>query len=73
MYADLPRFSEFHIPRYENMFQRAFHIFLYFLKYFGDRYGVRGTIFGNIFGRSRNVPKHIAIDEESLIRHFGII
>ena len=55
------------------MFQRCSHIFLYFLQYFGDKYGVRGSIFGNIFGRSKHVPKSIAIDQELLISHFGII
>ena len=45
--------------------QRRFHIFLYFSKYFGDKYGVRGSIFGHIVGRSKNVPKSIAIEQES--------
>ena len=49
------------------------HIFLYSLKYFGDKYGVRGSRFGHIFGRSRNVPKNIANDQESLLSHLGII
>ena len=43
------------------------------LKYFGDKYGVRGSRFGLIFGRSRNLPKSIATDQESLINHLGII
>ena len=44
-----------------------------FLKYFGESYGVRGSRIDHIFGRSKNVPKSIAIDQESLISHFGII
>ena len=47
--------------------------FLVFFKYFGDKYGVRGSRFGDLFGRSKNIPKSIAIDEESLISHLGII
>ena len=46
---------------------------MYFVRYFGDKYGVRGSRFGIIFGRSKNVPKSIAIDQESLISDFGII
>ena len=56
-----------------NMFQGCSHNFLYFLKYFGDEDGVRGSRFGHIFGRSKNIPKSSAIDQESLISHFGII
>ena len=56
-----------------HIFQGRPHIFLYFLKCFGDKYGVRGSRVGNIFGRSRNVLKSIAIDQESLISHLGII
>ena len=43
------------------------------LEIFGDKYGTRGSIFGNIIGRSKNDLKHIAIDQESLISHCGII
>ena len=43
-----------------------------FCKYSGDKYGVRESRFGHIFGRSKNHPKSIAIDQESLINHFGI-
>ena len=66
--------SEIHIPKYENLiFPKDVPIgFLYCLKYFGNKYGVRGSIFGHIFGRSKNVPKNIAIDQESLISHLGI-
>ena len=49
------------------------HIFLYFLKYVGDKYGVRGSIFGHVFGRSKNGPKNIAVGQESLICHSGIL
>ena len=55
------------------MFQICYHMFLYCLKCFGHKCGVRGSRFGHIFGRSRNVPKSIAIDQGSLINHFGII
>ena len=48
-------------------------IFMYSLNYFDDEYEVRGSRFGHIFGRSKNVPENIAIDQESWIRHFGII
>ena len=59
--------------RYENnRFQGCPVFFLYSLKHFGDTYGVRGSRFGNIFDRCKDVPKHIAIDQESLIGHFGI-
>ena len=51
-----------------NIFQGCSHV-----KYFGDKYGLRGSRFGHMFGRSRNVPKNIAIGQESLISHLGII
>ena len=44
-------------------------ILLVLFKYFGDKYGARGSRFGHIFG----VPKSIAINQESLISHLGII
>ena len=47
-------------------------ISLYFLKYVGGKYRARGSTFGHIFGRSRNQPKSIATDQESLISNFGI-
>ena len=72
-YTDLPTFSDFQILRYEILFQGCPHHFLYLFKYCCDKYGVRGSIFGHIFGRSRNHPKSIAIDHESLISHLGII
>ena len=60
----------FQILRYENnIFLGCSHIFFYF----GDKYGVPGSRFGCIPGRSKNVPNSIAIDQESLISHFGII
>ena len=40
---------------------------------FGDKYGVRGSRFSHIFGQSKNIPKSIVIDQESLISHLGII
>ena len=43
------------------------------MKHFGDKYGVEGTRFGEHFGSSRNHPKRIAIDQESLISNLGII
>ena len=46
---------------------------MYVRKYFGDKYGVRGSRFGHVFGRSKNHPKSIAIDQESLISRLGII
>ena len=50
------------------------YLFVYFLlKYFADKYKVRGSRFSHIFGRSRNVPKSIAIDQDSLMNHLGII
>ena len=54
-----------------NICSRMLPIVLYFVKYFGDRYGVRGSRFGHIFRSSRNHPKSIAIDQESLISHFS--
>ena len=48
-------------------------IIRWFLTHFSDEYGVRGTRFGYICGRSKNVPKNIATDQESLISHWGII
>ena len=67
-YTYLPRFSEFQFVRSEK----------YYVSYncwsiFGDKYVVRGYIFGHMFGRSKNIPKSIAIDQESLINHLGII
>ena len=47
--------------------------FLYLLKYFVDKYEVRESIFSRFRGSSRNHPKSIAIDQESLISHLGII
>ena len=32
-----------------------------------------GSRFGHIFGRSKSDPKSIAIDQESLIKHSGMI
>ena len=52
---------------------RTFPNFLVFLRYLCDEYGVRDSICGHICGRSKIVPKSIAIDQESSIRHFGII
>ena len=70
----LPKVSEFQILRYKKCYFQGSPIFvLYSLKYFGDKYGVRGSRFGRCFGSSRNHPKGIAIDQESLISHFGII
>ena len=46
---------------------------LNFLKYFGSTYGLRRSRFGKTFARSKNVLKNIAIDQESLINHLGII
>ena len=43
------------------------------LKYFCNKYGAQGSIFGHMFGRSKNVPTSIAIGQESLISHVGII
>ena len=43
------------------------------MKHFGDEYGVRGSRFGDMFGRSKHVPKSVAIHQESLISHLGII
>ena len=57
----------------ENKFQGCPTVFLYFSMYSGDKYMVRGSRFGHIFGRSKIHPKSIAIDQESLISHFGII
>ena len=55
-------------------FPRTPPYFLVFVqKENGDKYWVRGSRFGHIFGRSTNVLKSIAIDQESLISHFGII
>ena len=48
-------------------------VLVFFFLCFGDRSGVRGSIFDPIFGRSKNVPKKITIDGESLISHVGII
>ncbi len=56
-----------------NICQGCSHMFLHFGKYFGDKYVVRGSRFGENFGSSKNDPKNIAIDQESLIKHFGII
>ena len=53
-----------------NTFRRCSHLFF---EISGDKYGTRGSIFGNMIGRSKNVLKHIAIDQESLISHSGII
>ena len=50
-----------------------FPYFLVFLKYFCDKYGVRGSRFSRFVGRSKNVPKSIAIDQESIISNWGII
>ena len=55
------------------MFEGRVHTFFYVSKYFSDKYGVRGSRFGNVCGRSKNVPKRIAIDQDSLISNFGII
>ena len=49
------------------------YVFLYSLKSFGDNYGVRGSRFDHMFGRSKNIPKSIVIDQESLISYLGII
>ena len=50
-----------------------FPYFLVCLKHFGDKYGVQGSIFSRFFGRPENIPKSIAIDQESLINHLGRI
>ena len=50
-----------------------FSYFLVSLTYCGDKYGARGSTFGHILGRCRTVPRSIAIDQESLMRHLGII
>ena len=39
----------------------------------GDKYGARGSIFSRFVGRSKNVPKSIAIYQESLISHLRIM
>ena len=58
--------------RYENnMFQGLFHNFLVFMEAFLKE--VSRSRFGGHFGSSKNLPKHIGIHQESLIRHFGII
>ena len=59
------RFSEMNIACCKDVLI----IFFYLKKYFEDKYGGRGSTFGH----SRNVPKRIAIDQESLMSHFGII
>ena len=59
-------------PGYENMF-KDLPILCIFGSIFGNTYGVRGSTFGYVFGRSRNVPKSIAIDQESLISVVGKI
>ena len=46
---------------------------LYFQSFFCNGYGVRGSRFGHIFGGSKKAPKSAAIDQESLVSHFGII
>ena len=70
-------FRHFHNFRSSDMkeeyFPRMFPYFLVFLKYIGDKYGARGYRFGELVGRSKNVPKNIAIDQESLIANLGII
>ncbi len=50
-----------------------FSYFLVSLTYCGDKYGARESTFGHILGRCRTVPRSIAIDQESLMRHLGII
>ena len=42
-------------------------------QYSGDKYCVRVPIFGHIFCRSENVPKNMALDQESLISHVGTV
>ena len=61
------------VQTFRSCFNDVPIFFLYSLQHSGDKYGVRGSRFGDIFGRSRNHPKSIAIDHESLISHFGII
>ena len=63
--------SDSHLWKY--YFQGCPHHCLVFVKYFGDIYGVPGSIFSRLVGLSRNHPKSVAIDQESLISHFGII
>ena len=65
------QFQNFIFSYMKIIFQGCSHNFLCFLKYVGDNYEVR-TTFGHISGRSKNVLKSIAIDQESLISHFGI-
>lgn len=50
-----------------------FSYFLVSLTYCGDKYVARGSTFGHILGRCRTVPRSIAIGQESLMRHLGII
>ena len=49
------------------------YLFLYSLKHFGNRQEVHGSRFGQNVRSSKNHLKSIAIDQESLISHFGII
>ena len=65
------RTSDSQIWKYDV--SRLFPSFSFVLKCFGDKYGVRGSIFSRCCGISENVPQRIAIDQESWIRHLGII
>ena len=66
-------FQNFRFSDIKNIFSRMPpYIFLYSLKYFGDKCGVRGSIFGHILVVPK-MSKSIAIDQDSLINHLGVI
>ena len=76
MYTGLPeilRFSDSQISKI-HIFQGCSHIVsCIFLKYFDDNWKGYGSRFWQNFGSSRNHPKSIGIDQESIFSHFGII
>ena len=61
-------FQNFRFTDIKKKFPRMFPYLYVFFD--GERYGVRGSRFGHIFGRFKNIPKTIAIDQESLIMLF---
>ena len=69
----LPNFSELQVLKFENIFFKDIPIISCILKYFGDECGARGSRFGHMFGRSKNIPKSVAIAQESLLSNSGRI
>ena len=67
------QFQIFWFSGMKNMSQgRSHELACIFQNIFGDRYGIRGSRIGRCFEGSRNHPKKIAIDQESLIGHLEI-